>query len=331
MAAIFDRPPCRLATMLACAALFVPAALRAADVERYLPADTEVVVTVNVRQVLDSSLVKKHALEHAREALKELDQVSDVLADLGFDPFTDLDRLTLALPVAGDPDRGLIVARGRFNAVKFRAKAEDLARDKPDVLKKVHQVPDGAGGRRPVYEVALPGQDGSLFVALAGGDVLLASPGKDYVVDALRQAAGKEKAALKNRDFQAVLGRLDERQSVAVAAVGAALRDAKGGTPSDVLAKVEAVGGGVTVGDDIKLEFVVSARSAQDARELRKAAGDALNQATALLGLLATQTEELAPLLDVLKAVRVGGKDKAVTFRATVPADVLDDALKGDK
>jgi hypothetical protein len=324
--------PRRLAAGLACAALLLAAApLRAGEVDRCLPADTEVVLTVNVRQLLDSPLVKKYGLEHAREALKSLDEVSDVLADLGFDPFTDLDRVTVGSPAAGDPDRGLIIARGTFNPVKFRAKAEDAAKDHPDAF-KVHKVPAGAAGPQPVYEVVLPGQDASLFVALAGKDTLLASPGKDYVADALKQAAGKGKAALKNKDFQALLERMDDRQSLAVAAVGSALRKAKVEGAADLFAKVEAVGGGLTVGDDLKLELAVAARTADEARDLRKAAGDGLNQATALVGLLATQNEQLALLTDVLKSVRVGGKDKTVSLKATVPADLLEEAFgKGDK
>jgi hypothetical protein len=323
--------PRRLAAVFATAALCLGAApLRAGEVDRFLPADTEVVVTVNIRQILDSPLVKKYGLKEAREALAEMDQVSEILADLGFDPFTDLDRVTVGSPAAGEQDRGLVIARGKFNAVKFKAKAEDTAKDRPDVL-KIHKVPDGSGGRQPVYEVVLPGHnDASVFVALAGEDVLLASPGKDYVVEALKKAAGKAKASLKNKDFQAVLERMDDRQSVGVAAVGGALRGEGTAPADDLLARVEAIGGGVTIGDDVKLELVVSAKTAEDGRQLRKAAADALNQATALVGLLATQKDELAPLADALKAVRVGGRDKTLTIKATISADVLQDAFGKD-
>src|SRR5262249_47295568 len=111
---------CRLwGAALAVAALAAPA--RAADLDPYLPADTEVVVTVNVRQLLGSELLKKLGLDKAKEALKDLDQVKTVLDELGFDPFKDLDRLTVAGPGGTEQDRGLIIARGRFDPDKFKA------------------------------------------------------------------------------------------------------------------------------------------------------------------------------------------------------------------
>src|SRR5579859_3875269 len=79
----------RLASLLTLALLAHPG-VRAADVDTYLPADTESYLSINIRQILDSPLVKKAALGQLREALKSEDQVNDVLKDLGFDPFKDL-------------------------------------------------------------------------------------------------------------------------------------------------------------------------------------------------------------------------------------------------
>src|SRR5579884_3882551 len=87
---------------------------RASELDAYLPEDSESVLNVNVRQILDSPLIKKHVLEHAQEALRGEDQVQDILKDLGFDPFKDLDRVIIAAPGGTDKDRGLIIAHGRF-------------------------------------------------------------------------------------------------------------------------------------------------------------------------------------------------------------------------
>src|SRR4051812_21087521 len=93
MATMF--PP-RLAAVLALA-LVVPAA-SAADLDPYLPADTSTYFSVNVRQIIDSPLFKNQLLGPARDALKELGDVEDVLKDLGFDPFRHIDRLIVASP-----------------------------------------------------------------------------------------------------------------------------------------------------------------------------------------------------------------------------------------
>jgi hypothetical protein len=304
---------------------------RAADVDRFLPDDTEIVVTLNVRQLLDSELFRKYALEKARDALKENSDVEDVLKDLGFDPFKDLDQVIVASPTGGESDRGLLIVHGRFDLAKFKAKGDEAAKDHPDVL-KIHKVPDGLGGRQLVYEVLTPGPNGqemSVFVALAGKDTLLASPGKDYVVDALKKAAPRNKATLKDKELQTLLEQMNPKQSLSIVASGSAL--AKAQLPDEVkdaLEKVQSLGGGVTVEDGIKLELAVGARDADAAKELHKKISDGLKQALILATAVAAANDDLNPLLDVAKSVKVGVKDKVLTIKAMIDADVIEKAIK---
>ncbi len=187
----------RFALLLAvfAAVLLGTAPGRAAEVDPYVPADTETVVNVNVRQILDSPLIKKHALEAAQEALRGNDQVQDVLKDLGFDPFKHLDRVVVATPGGTDKDRGLVIVHGRFDLAKFKTKGEQAAKDHSENL-KIHKV---LAGKHLVYEVNVPDMDEPLFVALASEDTLFASPGKDYVVDALKKLGKPAKPALRIR------------------------------------------------------------------------------------------------------------------------------------
>jgi hypothetical protein len=324
--------------LVAVAAGLSAAPARAGLLDPYLPDDSEVVVTVNVRQLLDAPLVKKHALKKLQDLLKDFDQAESVLKDLGFDPFKDLERVTVASPGGTEKDRGLLIVHGTFNLDKFKAKADESARDYPDYL-KVHKVPLGAGATHVVYEVTPPDADMPIFVALSGKDTFLASPGKDYVVDALKKAARKAKPALKNKDVQALLERLDEKQSVAVALLGSALTRG-GGAPPGVKAqveKVEAVGGGVTVGEDLKVEFVLAARTPEEAKELQQGLDKGIKQALALLSVVSTTVEEkglkqgLDAALELVKALRVSAKGKVLTIKGRVSADVLEDALKKDE
>jgi hypothetical protein len=326
------------AAAVALTAFLLSSPARAAELDRYLPADSEVVINLNVRQLLDSPLAKAHGLRHARAVLKDADQVDDILKELGFDPFKDLDRVIVAGPGGTDKDRGLLIAHGRFDRAKFRAKAQEAARDHEDVL-KIHKVPDGAGGRREVYEVILPEQGdlpGSLFVALADDTTLLASPGKDYVVDALKQAAGG-KAALKDKDFQGLLESVDDRQSLSIAAVGTALKKSIEQAPGGMLAGLEkftAVAGGLTLGEDIKIEVTFATRDAADAKDLRDTVDRGLKLALAGLAVLGQNSEagpglELA--LDLVKGLKVTARGKTVTIKGRLDGDVIRDALKNDK
>ena len=182
-------------------------------------------LSVNVRQILDAPLIKKNALPALRDALDSVQEAGDVFKDLGFDPFKNLDRIIFASPSSTDTDRGLIIARGSFDVKKFQAKAADAAQNNDDVL-KIHKVPLGGGVTHEVYQVDVPGQDLTLYVALASNRTLLASPGKDYVVDALKQVHLKKKPALKNKTFQAIVEKMDPKQSLTVAVLGKSLAGA---------------------------------------------------------------------------------------------------------
>jgi hypothetical protein len=307
---------------------------RAGEVDRYLPADSQIVINVNVRQLLDSELVKKHALDALRDALKSAEAAEEVLKDLGFDPFRDLDRLIIASPGDSEHDRGLVIAYGRFDPAKFKAKAEEIVKTQGDVL-KVLKVPGGKGSQALVYQVSPPELPNPLFIALLGDKTLLASPGKDYVVDALRKASARGPAALKDKDFQALLETVDDRQTVSLAAVSAALsRSLPGAAPpgaSDALGKITALGGGLTLGEDVQLEVAVSAATVADAREFYNTADKGLKLALGLLAALSQDPDanpglELA--LEVVKSLRVSVKDRTVLVKGRLNAEAIGNAVK---
>lgn len=305
------------------------APVQSAVIDKYLPEDTEFIFTVNFRQIIDSDLFKKYALEPAKEALKDTDMVSDVLKDLGFDPFKDLNKLIVASPGGNDQDKGLIIVHGRFDLDKFKAKGEEAAKGNPEIL-KIHKVP---GTNHVLYEVTLPEVPTPLFVALATEKTLLLSPGKDYIVDALK---GKDKPVLKNKEFQAVLEKMDPKQSLSLAVVRSAWDKTEiagiPGVPGDALKdglnSLEALGGGITISDDINLELVGSAKTAKAAKELNQKINDGLNLGLGVLGLAAAQTKELTPLIDVVKSIKSTARDKTITLKAQISADLIEKALK---
>jgi hypothetical protein len=306
------------------AALLLVAAAPAAGVDKLIPPDSTVVLTVNVKQILDSPLVKKRGLDEAKEALKSSEEAKQVLDELGFDPFRDIDRVTIASPGGADKDRGLLIVRGQFDLDKFKARAEKAARDDPDIL-KIQKVPGGV-----VYEVNLPGQDMPFFVSLLNKTTLVVSAGKDYVVDAMDREAGKSKEGVKDKDLRAVLARIDDRQSVSVAAVGAAFKGADAGPAGEFLEKIEALGGGLTVSDELKFEVVLSTRSEDDAKKIKDATTNGVNLAVAALGLAGGDHKEVEVVLDLLKTVKATLKDRTVTIKARVDPDAIKGLLDSD-
>ncbi len=310
-----------LGGLLLLAAVAAPA--RAGDLDKFLPEDTESVVTFNFRQLLDSALVKKYGLEHAKEALKNADEINDVLKDLGFDPFKDLDVVIIAGPASGEQDKGLIIAHGKFDVDKFKAKADDAVKNNGDVV-KVHK-----SGTNLIYEVKIPDQEQTLFVALAGKDTILASPGKDYVIDGLKKVDAKKNTGLKNKQVQAMIEKMDAKQTLSIALVGEGFAKADLPDPKmkALLAKIDAVSGGLTISDEVKLEIGITTKTAADAKEINKAINDGLNQGLVVLGLLAANNESLVPVMDFVKSVKATAKDKAVVIKAAISAEALEKAL----
>jgi hypothetical protein len=309
--------------LLAAASLAAPA--RAA-LDRYLPPDAEVYVSFNLKQAFDSGLAKKLGLDKAKEALKGVDEVEAVFKDLGFDPFKDLDNIIIAGPGGNDKDKGLLIVHGTFDLAKFKAKAEEAAKTNGDILKI------SKSGDHLIYEVVLPDQDQSLFVALAEKSTMLASPGKDYVLDALKKVDSKDKPTLKNKAFQTLLEKMSDKQTVSVAALGSALLKGQlAETPAkEVLEKLDAVGGGFTVTDDLKLEVVFSTKTAADAKEVEKQISDGVNSALTIVGLLAGGQKEFGIVLDLLKSIKTKVEDKTVILKGMLDADAIDKALKKD-
>jgi hypothetical protein len=312
-----------LAGLLVAAVGALPA--RAGDIDKYLPDDTETVVTLNTRAFLDSAVMKKIGIDNAKEALKNVDEVGEILKDLGFDPFKDLDVIITCSPITSDQDKGLIIAHGHFDLDKFKKKAEEAAKDHADVL-KIHK-----SGSNLIYEVKVSpeGQDVTLFVAVAAKDTLLASPGKDYVVDALKRVGDKKHAGLKNKQVQALIEKMDPKQSLSLVTTGDyfSKMDFLDANLKGLLGKSEAVTGGITVADDVKLEIGFTTKNAGDAKDLSKEINDNLNRGLGVLALLAGGQKELAPLIDFLKTIKATAKDNAVLIKGAISAEAIDSAL----
>lgn len=315
-------------------ALAVPVSAPAADLDPYLPADTESYLSVNVRQVIDSPLFQKQLLAPAKKMLLDAggETLQGILKDLGVDPFKDIDRVTIVSPSTKEADRGLIIVHGRFDQAKFKTKGEDEAKKNPDAL-KLHTISLGGGASHTLWEVILPQQqDTSIFVALPTNRTLLVSPGKDYVVDALKQHHAKKKPSLKNKDIAALLEKMDSKQSVSVAMLGQSVGKADNGLVpmflTEAFGGIEAIGGGMTVNDDVKLELLLASKDSDSAQKMQKALDKMLKASLVGLALLGEERKELSLLLEVLKSIKISNKSKVVSVTGRLTQDLLEDFFK---
>ncbi len=157
-------------------ALLVPPA-RAADLDPFVPADSEWVLHVNVKQLVASPVARK-AGDQLQFALRSHRDGLAPLTELGVDPLKDVDTLCVAGSGLLQYDRAVLIAHGGFDPEKLRRAAEEQVK-KDSSLWKVHQQ-----GAVTFYELRDKARPQPLFFVLRDDATLLASPGKKYVLAA---------------------------------------------------------------------------------------------------------------------------------------------------
>jgi len=288
---------------LALASLSVSAA-RAAEANKYVPADAEAVVHVNVKQILGSPLAKKLLLPQIEKALKDNEQLQQLLTLVGLDPLKDVSGITISN--AGQKgDKVLVVFHGKFNADKINTAAEAVAKDKKGDF-KITKI-----GGKNVYES--PAKDRTLYSTLVDDRSLLVATNKDYIAAALDGKTGRINQALKS-----VVGGVDAKQSIwAALLVTDEIRKSlaqKDGPGAAIAPKLKAITGGVNITDSIAVTVQVQTNDPKAARELR----DFGDQAKGLLAFVGAQNEEVKPFTDeLLKTLKINAEktDVSVSFK----------------
>jgi hypothetical protein len=310
-------------------ALATPPAARAMD-PKYLPNDTEIVFTINLKQILDSELLKmnKEAVEQGKAHLEN--QAGDnpllkYLKSAGFDIFRDLQSITVANNGGKEPTA--IIIEGTFDPTKFKATAEEAARTNPDALK----ISKAAG--QTIYEISPPG-DKKAFATLIGGKVLYAAMSREELAEAVARLAGTKTSSLK-KDYAALLDTINSKQSVSFVATGAALSKLAQGAPipngeaaAAVLQSIDGLSGAITVGKEVEFQIGVNAKDEGTAKKMAQDGNGMLLGVQFLVGQQATKDERLAPLVDIAKTLRLTNQGSNVLLRGTVSLDVIQKLMK---
>jgi hypothetical protein len=288
-------------------------------------ADTHLVVTINVRQVLESPLVQKYAAEQIKEQIKRSVEATKILSDLGFDPFKDFVSVTIAWPGVPEPDKGLVVIRGKFDKDKIESKVEEIAKAGAEGLKITK------AGARTVYEWLVPDQKQTLFAAIANASTIIAAPSKQLVVDALERIDGK-KTATMSKQLADVLSKIDIKQSFWMAGLlsdelrkNPLLNDEK---VREVLNKIESLNGGINVADDIQMQFTVTTKNDDAAKEISELLGQGVMQGKELLKVFGGNKKELAPVEELLGTLKVSTTGRAVSVNGKISKQVLEKTLR---
>ncbi|MBV9126192.1 MAG: hypothetical protein JO112_22820 [Planctomycetes bacterium] len=296
----------------------------AAEADRYLPNDTAVLLHVNVRQVLDSPLAQREAPRlQALFLSRDPDKVT--LDLLGIDPFRDVANVLFAGP-AGDREKVLTILHGRFDPARCRARGDEIARTRGDLLK-----PLPAGGFL-FYEAKNFGlyarQKQHAFLALLDVNTLVVSPSREYVLEALDKAAGRRVTAL-NRQVQDLIGRANAGQSLWIVEIGnSSLVSALGNhrLTRDIVDKTETISGGLNVGADLQGLLVIGTRDKRTAHQLAREINVRVRELA--LVLFPSGKARNQALEEILQTVRAGPQDRVVYLGVRIPANAVDIGLQ---
>jgi hypothetical protein len=310
-----------LSLALALPAVAAPAPLEgpAGSFEKYLPDSADGVININVRQLLDSELIKKAGLDKLLTA----DESQNTLKALGLDPLKDIDRVIISNDKDAGNDFHLIV-QGKFDPAKLAAAAELAAKDKKEIL-KIHKSEYGK-----IYEVTkldevvkVPPQaagqvnlkDKSFFAVIADkGNIVLVGT-KENAEVVLAKAHGKKTTKLTNKELPGLIAKIDPKQTIAIA------------MPSQE-EKLKSVTGGITVTQDVKVDITLTAADADAAKQLDDVIAEQLRTAQDIAGIVVLQQKELMPIVDILNGIKHDPKDSTIGIKSDIKGETLEKLVR---
>ncbi|HTU20156.1 MAG TPA: hypothetical protein VMG10_18980 [Gemmataceae bacterium] len=290
--------------------------------DRLTPNDAEVVVQVNVRQLLQKPIVKKHALDPIKALLKHNAELQQLLTAAGLDPLRDID--TLCLCTSGNPMAGgklLAVVRGDFDEEKSRKAAEEYAKKHPGRLKSVKD------GELPMWEIT--DDNKSFYAAFAGTKTLVMTTTKKDTAAVVGRAG--QTPQRPNKGLQAALDHLKGSESIwmAMVATDEIKQLLKGDdTAKDFAAALQSVTGALELSDDAQLSLVVHTNSPKAAEQIK----GKLDELMPLLTFIGAGKDKSGRVVkQVIDSIKLKTEKNDVSIRLQVTDAQIDKARKKDR
>lgn len=306
-----------------------PRLFAAAEADRLTPADAELVLTINVRRIVQSPVVKKHGLEPFKALLQRNDEATQLLKAAGIDPLKDLD--TLSAIVADDPQAAgrnaamghkfLIVARGRFDLDKTQHAAADFAKKHPDQLEILSE------GERSLYK--MPDKRGDYFAMFADTHTLVMAPTKDETL-ALVRRAGQTPQTL-NKPMQAALAKANGEAAIWLAMTMSEkfkeLLKADDAS-KEFAATVQSIAGAVELNDDVQLAVTFHTVGPEAATKIK----GKLDEVMPLLLFLGAGKDKKGQLVkEIVESVKLQAQKNEASIRLQITDAQIEKASKADR
>ncbi|MCS6975655.1 MAG: hypothetical protein NZM31_01425 [Gemmatales bacterium] len=302
----------------------------AATPSKYLPDDSQMVLRIKVRELLDSDIVKKNALEQIKTGLRENIQLGLIFESLGFDPLRDIDVLTVSLgdfrmvaPMPGAVPESpfgniFFLVEGKFDLDKVHTTLADAAKQMPD------QISVSAYGGLKLYEAKQ--NDQTMFVVFLDPNTAILGNKKELVTNAVDVKQAKRKPNL-NRTVVNMLTKVSDNDTVIMAMpLPKEAKEAARGNPQMALLveALEGFTGSVTASKDLNIGLFIHTTEAQAAQQIRgQLEGLKLIAAGALQGQGVPGGEILAQMIQEAKTDANG---KTISVKMTLTQEMIDKA-----
>lgn len=329
---------CLLAVVMAAG---LAATARAADVNPLLPKETEYVVHMNFKQMMDSDIIKKYAMGQIKQALQGED-LKGILDTLGLDPLKDLEQATIGAWGSGEEMNVVGVVKGKFDAKKMFDGVKELSGKAKDKVEVVTEKVDD----KEVTLVKLTQDSGKpMFLTVADDSTILLASEKKLATDALTAFNKKEKAKV-NKALTALVLKQDEKASMYFCGVTEGkLKDVPASTfdglkqvgidgekMKEQLEKMNTVAVTLNVGKEVKFTAIMGMKDADSAEEFNGTIEKLVDTIKTFLPLLGGQQPKAKALIgDLTKSLGVKAKDKDVTLSFALTAKAIADLAGGDE
>jgi hypothetical protein len=298
-----------------------PAGLRGAEADPLLPEDTEVIMTINVKQLMESGLAKKFDVkEKIKTAIEGSNEASTALSAMGLDPTSDFDRVTVAAS-ASSPDKALIIVRGKFDKKKIETALKAAKDDK---------IKETKVGGMTAFEFS--GQGQTMVGAILNDKAIVLSNGEDAIKAAGKRADAKDAPTLKSKAFAALLNKADSKATMQLLAVNnktdAQIPNVVPADIAELLEKVETMTAAITVADDVKMAIEVSTKDAESAEKMNDLAKLGIGLGKDQAPKIARRMPAAGLLVDLAESAKTAVKDKTVTVTGSMSGSAIEKAVK---
>jgi hypothetical protein len=308
-----------LALAIASPASAAPAPARQprAELDSLASADAEAIVHLNVRQMLKTALVKKHALDPLKVLLQNNNELQQILNAAALDPLKDID--TINLSTSGNPLEGgklVAVVRGDFAPDKARAAAEDYAKKHPQKLKILKD------GQTTMWEI--PSDRNSFYASFVGNKALVMTARKEDTAAAVARA-GKS-AQQPSTSMRSALDHLKGSETLWLAMVATdeikQLMKKDDGV-KEFAAALHSITASLELDADARLAVVVHTENPKAAEKIE----GKLKEFLPLLGILGAGNDPNGKAVkEILGNIKVKAENKDVSIRLQITEEQIEKA-----